>query len=129
MKDLSIVEEFGAVDADADTLLEQCFEDHDAYLDARSHRKFLILGRKGSGKTAIYRKLLRDRSSDQFSFGHDFTDYPWYLHDHQRISGVPDEQRYTQSWRYLISLTVAKILLNQDQSQPFQTVLWITLPS
>ena len=67
MKALLDVNEFGAVDADADRLLEQCFEDHEAYLDAKSHRKFLVLGRKGSGKTAIYKKLLRESTYDVFS--------------------------------------------------------------
>jgi len=33
--------------------------------------------------------------------------------------GVPEEQRFTHSWRYLILLTLAKILLNQDGSQPW----------
>jgi hypothetical protein len=79
----------------------------------------LILGRKASGKTAIYRKLLREKSYSQFSFGHDFTDYPWQLHNHQAIVGVPDEQRFFQSWRYLILMTLSKILLNQDHSQSY----------
>ncbi len=99
---LSEVDSFGAVDADADKLLEACFEDHEAYRDAKSHRRFLILGRKGSGKTAIYRKLMRETRHDAFSFGHDFSDYPWQLHDKQGQMGVPDEHRFLQSWRYLI---------------------------
>jgi hypothetical protein len=53
MKSMRDVESFGAVDADADRLLEKCFEDHEAYLDARSHKKFIVIGRKCSGKTAI----------------------------------------------------------------------------
>ncbi|HWW96588.1 MAG TPA: hypothetical protein VNY74_02785 [Edaphobacter sp.] len=119
MKTLMDVNELGAVDADADNLLEQCFEDHEAYLNAKSHKKFLIIGRKGSGKTAIYRKLLREKSYSRFSFGHDFTDYPWHLHNHQAVVGVPDEQKFFQSWRYLILMTLSKILLNQDHSQPY----------
>lgn len=118
MKQLIDAINFGAVDADTDSLLDACFEDHEAYLSAQDHSKFLILGRKGSGKTAIYKKILSDKTHDRFSFGHDFTDYPWHLHDHQSLKGVPEEQRFIQSWRYLICLTTAKILLNQDQSQP-----------
>jgi hypothetical protein len=113
------VDAFGAVDADADKLLDLCFEDHEAYRDAKSHEKFLVLGRKGSGKTAIYRKLIRERRYNTFSFGHDFTDYPWHLHNKQAQVGVPEEHRYLQSWRYLILLTLSKLLLNQDSSQPW----------
>ncbi len=116
---LAEVDSFGAVDADADKLLDACFEDHEAYLDAKSHVKFLILGRKGSGKTAIYRKLMRERRYDAFSFGHDFTDYPRHLHDEQSQAGVPEEHRFLQSWRYLILLTLSRVLLNQDSSQPW----------
>jgi hypothetical protein len=119
MRSLADVESFGAIDADADKLLDTCFEDHEAYLDARSHAKFLVLGRKGSGKTAIYRKLLRDARHDSFSFGHDFTDYPWHLHDKQGHAGVPEEHRFLQSWRYLILLTLSK---SSPEPGPFATV-------
>ena len=119
MRNLADVESFGAVDADADMLLDKCFEDHEAYLNAKAHNKFLILGRKGSGKTAIYRKLLRESRHDTFSFGHDFSDYPWHFHDRQEHLGVPEEHRFLQSWRYLILLTLSKVLLNNDNSQPW----------
>src|SRR4051794_25461786 len=89
-------ESFGGIDADADRLLDECFEDHDAYLQARDHKRFLIIGRKGSGKTAIYRKLISRPSAkfDVFAFGHDFTDYPWQHHDKQEAVGVPEEERF-----------------------------------
>jgi len=122
MRDMYDVESFGAVDADADKLLDKCFEDHEAYLDAKSHQKFLVIGRKGSGKTAIYRKLLKEKRYHTFSFGHDFSDYPWHLHDKQGHAGVPEEERFVQSWRYLILMTLSKILLNQDSSQPWNDV-------
>jgi len=110
---------FGGIDADTDGLLEECFENHEAYIETKAHNKFLVLGRKGSGKTAIFRKYLSTRGYDVFTFGHTFTDYPWHHHDKQAAIGVPEEQRYVHSWRYLILITTAKILLNQDQSQPW----------
>jgi hypothetical protein len=33
--------------------------------------------------------------------------------------GVPEERRYFHSWKYLVLLSLAKILLNQDHSQPW----------
>ncbi len=119
MRQLSEIETFGGIDADTDTLLETCFEHHEAYLFSKEHKRFLVLGRKGSGKTAIFRKLISTRTHDLFSFGHTFTDYPWHHHDKQAAVGVPEEERYVHSWRYLILLSIAKILLNQDQSQPW----------
>jgi hypothetical protein len=119
MNNLDSIETFGGTDADTDELLEECFSDHDAYISARDHNKFLIIGRKGSGKTAIFRKLLTIHDHQVFTFGHTFSDYPWSYHDKQEQSGVPEEERYVHSWRYLILITLAKILLNHDQSQPW----------
>jgi len=116
--DLRKVESFGGIDADTDQLLDECFEDHEAFRSVRGHERYLILGRKGSGKTAIFRKLLRLHSHDVFSFGHTFSDYPWHYHTKQKNTGVPVEQCFIHSWEYLIYLTVAKILLNMDHSQP-----------
>ncbi len=75
-KELKTVDSFGGIDADADELLDDSFQDHEAYVAAKEHRGFLIIGRKGSGKTAIFRKLITTRSHDVFSFGHTFSDYP-----------------------------------------------------
>ena len=70
-------------EANEDSLLLRSFEDHPAYLQILNHEKFCILGRKGSGKTAIFKKILKDRKADTFSFGHTFSDYPWHHHDKQ----------------------------------------------
>lgn len=119
MKDLDEIASFGGIDADADFLLDQCFEDHEAYISAKKGERFLIIGRKGSGKTAIYRKLLRTRESNLFSFGHTFRDYPWHHHDKQRKVGAPEHECFAHSWKYLILITLSKILLNQDSKQPW----------
>jgi hypothetical protein len=117
--DFQRVTNFGGIAADVDELLRECFQDHPAYVAARNGAKFLVIGRKGSGKTAIYQKLILEKKPDYFSFGHTFDDYPWPHHDLQAQVGVPEERRYVHSWKYLILMTLSKILLNQDQSQPW----------
>lgn len=116
--DLKDVQTFGASEADNDDLLLECFQDHEAYVAARNHRKFLIVGRKGSGKTAIFRKLVSEKSWNQFCHGHSFSDYPWFHHDKQKKTGVPDEECYRYSWEYVILISIAKIILN-DAAQPW----------
>ncbi len=118
MKPLHEADGFGSVDADNDELLLQAFEDHEAFLDVLAGKRFLIVGKKGSGKTAIFKKLLTISEPDYFCFGHTFSDYPWHYHDRQARLGIPDFDKYTHSWKYLILLTAAKIILNQDQSLP-----------
>ena len=117
--DLSSIDSFGGIDADADALLDSCFEAHESYIAALNHKRFLILGRKGAGKTAIFRKFIRSRAAQVFSIGHTFDDYPWHFHDRQAVAGVPSEERFVHSWKYLILITLSKILLNSDNSQPW----------
>lgn len=116
---LDAVKNFGAVDADTDPLLDQSFENHPAYISAKTHDRYVIIGRKGSGKTAVFRRLTENTSYDSIGFGHVFSEYPWHHHAKQVAIGVPEEQCYLSSWEYLINLTLAKILLNEDQSQPW----------
>ncbi len=119
MRSLTDASNFGAIDADTDQLLLQTFEDHEAFLDLMQMEKFLIIGKKGSGKTAIFKRVLTMDEHDIFTFGHTFSDYPYYYHAKQAQIGIPDRDKFTHSWKYLILLTVSKILLNQDQALPF----------
>ena len=120
MKSLALVDNFGAVDADNDDLLLKSFEDHEVYINIREFRNFLVIGRKGSGKTAIFKHmLLNTEKPDYFCFGHTFSDYPWSYHNMQARIGIPDFDKFTHSWKYLILLTVSKIVLNQDHSLPY----------
>jgi energy-coupling factor transporter ATP-binding protein EcfA2 len=121
MRSISSIEQFGAIDADNDDLLSSCFEDHEAYLDLNMQKKFLILGRKGSGKTAIFKRMLTIHQQDTFCFGHTFSDYPWHHHDLQARIGIPNFDKFTHSWKYLILMTASKIILNYDQSLPIDS--------
>lgn len=119
MKTIETIKNIGGIDADNDDLLMRCFQNHDSYNSIKNFEKFIVLGRKGTGKTAIFKKFLNQRTHDHFSYGHTFSDYPWHYHDKQAKIGVPDFDKYTHSWKYLILMTLSKILLNQDQSLPF----------
>lgn len=119
VKSLQEVESFGTIDADSDELLYECFEEHRAYRNLLNMRRFLVTGRKGAGKTAIFKRLLTNRDPQTFVFGHTFSDYPWHLHDRQGRMGVPDQDKFTHSWKYLITMTLSKLILNNDSSLPY----------
>jgi len=118
MKSLLEVENFGGTDADNDDVLLLAFEDHEAYKSILGLQRHMIIGKKGSGKTAIYKKIITTKTSNFFAYGHTFSDYPWHYHQQQARIGIPDFDKYTHSWKYLILLSTAKIALNQDQSLP-----------
>ena len=119
MRSLAEAPNFGAIDADNDQLLLNTFEDHEAFQSLWNMEQFLITGKKGSGKTAIFKRVLTFDEPDVFTFGHTFSDYPWDHHAKQARIGIPDFDKFTHSWKYLILLTASKILLNQDQALPF----------
>ena len=119
MRSLVEAQDFGAIDADNDQLLLDTFEDHEAFRDLLLRKQFLIVGKKGSGKTAIFKRVLNIKEPDVFTFGHTFSDYPWDYHAKQARIGIPDFDKFTHSWKYLILLTVSKILLNYDESIPY----------
>lgn len=112
---------FGGIDADTDPLLDNCFETHKAYMDARSHAKTVILGRKGSGKTAIFRQFRKIEDTNTHVVGHVFSDYPWHHHAKQKQAGVPEEHCFVSSWEYLIYVALAEILFHRDKSQPWSS--------
>ena len=119
MKSLELISDFGAIDADNDDLLLKSFEDHEAFGSLIEQKKFLIIGRKGSGKTAIFKKLLTSGTYESFHWGHTFSDYPWHHHDLQARVGIPNFDKFTHSWKYLILLTASKIIINHDNSLPY----------
>lgn len=118
MKNLQLVDSFGGTDADSDDILLSAFEDHEAYQDIVKFKRFLIIGKKGSGKTAIFKKIISTRNDDVFSFGHTFSDYPWHFHQQQAKAGITNDDKFTHSWKYLILISLSKIALNQDNSLP-----------
>jgi len=116
MRDLRLVQDFGKIDAESDDILISCFEDHPAFDETMQGERTVVLGRKGTGKSAIFRKLLDSRNNTTFVLGQNFEGYPWSYHNAQGSQEVPAEQRFIQSWKYLILLSVCKILLGQDAS-------------
>lgn len=120
---LAKIKEFGTIDAESDTLLADCFQAHPAFQMAvdPADRHFLILGRKGAGKTAIYREMiaLGEKEPGVFSVGYAKEDYPWHYHNKMIAPSAAEQERYIHSWRYYILISLAKILLQQDNSQPW----------
>jgi hypothetical protein len=56
------IEKFGVAEADNDDLLLDCFEDHEAYVAALEHRKFLIVGRKAQERPQYFESWYQIRN-------------------------------------------------------------------
>jgi energy-coupling factor transporter ATP-binding protein EcfA2 len=81
-------------------------------------RKILVIGRKGSGKSAIYvalRDYLPKRDKSVVVEALTLNDYPWEVHKRVRDSGVPAEQSYVNSWKYIIWVLLSKKIVGYSQ--------------
>lgn len=98
---------FGDVAAEDDSVLKY-FLSTDAALKVREGSAQLILGRKGSGKTALVRHFTdKSSTSEALNLGQ----YPWNVHEQRSDPAVSDVEAYVSSWRYLIAVKLASLII------------------
>lgn len=117
---LDDIEEFGRIDAESERFLQEFFIKTDAYARVEDQEHIIVVGRKGTGKTAIYEVLLERASKvpNLFGTGLKFRDYPWGIHDQVKDTNAAPVERYTNSWTFLVLVELAKLALT-DQSRVF----------
>lgn len=115
MKQIKEVEDFGAIAAEDDDL-ERFFVHTPVYDQLLSGERQVVIGRKGSGKTALYLALI-DRADETtfFAEGLTFSDYPWALHNNYAHEATTRHARFTASWKFLTALEIFKVLLTEGK--------------
>ncbi len=115
MTALDKIESFGGVAAEYDDLLADFFIRTSAYQRIVKQERFIVVGRKGTGKTAIYRKLQQyaDQEAGACTVGLEFSDYPWGAHQEVANTLAAPVERFTESWRFLILVEFAKLILKE----------------
>jgi hypothetical protein len=92
------------VSAETDTDLQSYFFKLPEIKEITNSRSWLVLGRKGMGKTAIYEHL-KQNDSDKLNGYHticiNFSDYPWPAHQLYKETLAGELTAYQKSWRYL----------------------------
>jgi hypothetical protein len=113
--DLRSLASFGDVAAEDDSVLKY-FLSTNAVQRIQQDEAFLVLGRKGSGKTAIVRYFTE---SPEFlsSRALNLRGYPWNVHASRIDRGASEAEAYVASWRYLISVEIASLALRHDPSK------------
>jgi len=113
MTSLTEINEFGRVDAESELQLAQFFIKTDAYARIEDQAHTVVIGRKGTGKTAIYKNLLQRASeyTDVHAVGLQFRNYPWGAHQDVQDSTAARVERYLNSWQFLILSELAKLAL------------------
>src|SRR5687767_2632856 len=104
---------FGDVAAEDDAVL-------DYFLSTRAVERIetgevlLALGRKGTGKTALVRYFTEGHGKG-LSKSLNLRGYPWNVHASRIDYGASEIEAYVSSWRYLIAVELAALVLTQDR--------------
>lgn len=107
--------EFGTVSAERDENLTNYFFENGVLQSVIENRySFLVLGRKGAGKTAVFQHL-RDNprkylGADDLSIHLSLQDYSWNVHKLLATDGSAPSLAYAQSWKYIIYLEAINAL-------------------
>lgn len=106
---LNSINDFGAIDAENDKRLIEYFYRTQIIDELFGYQKSIIIGRKGSGKTAIY-KFMQSEKSDNFS-ALLFKDYPWRLHDKYKNTIVSARESFVNSWTFYFYIEIFKRII------------------
>jgi hypothetical protein len=102
---------FGDVAAEEDDAVLSYFLKTEAVTRIENGEALVVLGRKGSGKTAIS-KYFANSTEKYLSSSLSLRDYPWSLHEKRRNFGASEIESYVASWRYLIAVKTLSMLLS-----------------
>lgn len=103
--------DLGKDEAEQEEYLRQYFLKTSQYNNALTGNKTVIIGRKGSGKSAIY-KLLQEELADQGNVVISITpdQYSWSALKDYREKGILPEQAHTNAWKMtLLSAVIWKL--------------------
>jgi hypothetical protein len=121
MKSLRSLDTFGGVAAEDDAVLDY-FLTTNAVQEIVSNRTLLVLGRKGTGKTAIVRHFT-ERTEAHLAKSLNLGGYPWSVHASRIDRGASDIEAYVSSWRYLIAVELAALALANNLRSRFTPLL------
>lgn len=108
MATLRDITSFGEIAAEDDPVLDY-FLRTDAVQDIESGKILLVLGRKGSGKTALVRHFT-ETQPDTHGQPLSLRSYPWNAHAALIDKGASDTEAYVASWRLLIAIRLASMV-------------------
>jgi hypothetical protein len=118
--DLIEIEEFGRIDAESEEQLEEFFLRTDAYQRIEDQELLVVVGRKGTGKTAIYKILLERIAHYDNTFGTGLQFIP--------VPTIQEQQEISRRVKQLLPLAGrvdAKIALADTRAERMQHAILV----
>lgn len=114
---------FGQVSAERDEdLSEYFYENGVLQLVIENRHQFLVLGRKGAGKTAVFQHLSENHrkylKKEDLTVSLSLQNYSWDIHGILATEGKASALAYIQSWKYVVYLIAIKSLIDAEVSTP-----------
>jgi len=107
---LEKIENFGSVDAEKDERLIEYFYTTTLIENILKYTKSIIIGRKGSGKTAIYKYIAEKNPKNSTKLY--FKDYPWKTHDRYKNNIMSERESFVHSWEFFFYIEIFKKMLS-----------------
>jgi hypothetical protein len=107
---LAEIKTFGDGSAEDDDAVLSYFIKTEAVDQIESGQSYVVIGRKGSGKTALV-KYFSQPHNGYISESPSLRDYPWNLHSRRKNLGASDIESYVSSWRFLIAVKANSALI------------------
>lgn len=109
--------DWGEDEAKNDESLERYFVEFPGYEKILEGKKRYIIGRKGTGKSAILQKLRLQAHANPTSFYTDISLRDFPLNDFKALGdrSLQDKSKYVSAWKFLLLTEIANLLI-QDNS-------------
>jgi len=112
--------DFGSADAESDERLGEYFVATGYVHEALTGKKTIFLGRKGAGKTALFKQLPRlyreEGRDDLLVISMSPDAYAWGALKEYREQGILAEQAHTNAWKLTLAITIASELSAVDRA-------------
>ncbi|WP_279140498.1 P-loop ATPase, Sll1717 family [Bilophila wadsworthia] len=108
--------EWGEDEAKGDIRLHEYFVELPVMNDILSGKIRYVIGRKGTGKTAIGEKIRIDVSNNPqwFESSLSLKDFPLNTFRQLEVKQFKDKTKYVPTWTFLIAVELSKLLLNDN---------------
>lgn len=112
--------DLGSADAESDDRLGEYFVSTGYVLEALNGDKTIFLGRKGAGKTALFRQLpdlyRAEGRAELITISMSPDQYAWGALKEYREQGILAEQAHTNAWKLTLAITIASELTTQNRA-------------